>query len=46
MSVGSVGIPRLQDLAYIEIAIANVAQGATFEQVRRALVDRAAAGRA
>ncbi|MFD9906126.1 hypothetical protein [Streptomyces sp. NPDC059063] len=43
MSVGGVGIPRLQDLAYIEVAIGNVAKGATFEQVRRALVDRAAA---
>jgi hypothetical protein len=43
VSVGGVGIPRLQDLAYIEVAIGNVAQGATFEQVRRALVDRSAA---
>lgn len=42
MSVGGVGIPRLQDLAYIEVALGQVAQGATFEQVRRALVDRAA----
>ncbi|MFD0267709.1 hypothetical protein ACFVGY_14090 [Streptomyces sp. NPDC127106] len=36
------GIPRLQDLAYVEVALLQVAQGATFEQVRRALVDRAA----
>ncbi|MFI1519423.1 hypothetical protein [Kitasatospora cineracea] len=43
MSVGGAGIPRLQDLAYIEVALGNVARGATFEQVRRALVDRAAA---
>ncbi|MFN2503680.1 MAG: hypothetical protein ABR540_05515 [Acidimicrobiales bacterium] len=42
MSVGGVGIPRLQDLSYIEVAIAQVAAGATFEQVRRALVARAA----
>lgn len=42
MSVGGSGIPRLQDLAYIEVAIGQVANGATFEQVRRALVQRAA----
>lgn len=42
MSVGGVGIPRLQDLAYIEVAAAQVAAGANFEQIRRALVTRAA----
>lgn len=42
MSVGGSGIPRLQDLSYIEVAVVQVAAGATFEQVRRALVGRAA----
>lgn len=42
MSVGGVGIPRLQDLSYVEVAVAQVAAGATFEQVRKALVARAA----
>lgn len=42
MSVGGSGIPRLQDLSYVEVAIANLAKGATFEQVRRSIVDRAA----
>lgn len=41
MSVGGHGIPRLQDLTYIEVAAANVAAGATFEQIRRALIARA-----
>ncbi|TCO65868.1 hypothetical protein [Actinocrispum wychmicini] len=43
MSVGGSGIPRLNDLAYLEVAITNAAAGATFEQIRRALVDRASA---
>ncbi len=38
MSVGGRGIPRLQDLSYIEVAVRQVAAGATFEQVRRGLV--------
>jgi hypothetical protein len=42
MSVGGAGIPRLQDLSYIEVAVTQVAAGATFEQLRRALVTRAA----
>lgn len=42
MSVGGVGIPRLQDLSYIEVAVGQVAAGANFEQIRRSLADRAA----
>jgi hypothetical protein len=42
VSAGGAGIPRLQDLSYIEIAAGGVAAGATFEQVRRALVGRGA----
>lgn len=42
MSVGGSGIPRLQDLSYLEVAATNVAAGASFEQIRRALVTRAA----
>lgn len=42
MSVGGSAIPRLQDLSYIEVAVDQVAAGATFEQVRRGLVSRAA----
>jgi hypothetical protein len=42
MSVGGAGIPRLQDLTYVEVAISQVAAGATFEQIRRALVAHAA----
>lgn len=42
MSVGGTGIPRLQDLSYVEVAVGQVAAGATFEQVRRGLVSRAA----
>ncbi len=42
MSVGGSGIPRLQDLSYIEVAVQLVAAGATFEQIRRGLVGRAA----
>lgn len=42
MSAGGAGIPRLQDLSYLEVAAGQLAAGATFEQVRRALVSRAA----
>lgn len=42
MSVGGAGIPRLQDLSYVEVAVAQVAAGGTFEQVRRAIVGQAA----
>lgn len=42
MSVGGTGIPRLQDLSYVEVAAAQVSAGATFEQIRRALASRAA----
>lgn len=42
MSVGGKGIPRLQDLSYIEVAVSHVAADADFESIRRALVDRAA----
>lgn len=42
MSAGGSGIPRLQDLTYVEVAAAQVAAGATFEQIRRALVTQAA----
>lgn len=42
MSVGGKGIPRLQDLSYLEVAATGVAAGATFEQIRRSLVNRAA----
>jgi len=41
MSVGGSGIPRLQDLSYIEVAIRHITAGATFEQIRRGLVTRA-----
>ncbi|GAA0281917.1 hypothetical protein GCM10010302_19690 [Streptomyces polychromogenes] len=43
MSVGGAGIPRLQDLAYVEVAALGVAGGFTFEQIRCALVNWAAA---
>lgn len=42
MSVGGSGIPRLQDLSYVEVAVRHVAAGANFEQIRRGLVERAA----
>lgn len=42
MSVGGAGIPRLQDVSYIEVAASAVAAGASFEQIRRALVARGA----
>ncbi|MEU6462590.1 hypothetical protein [Streptomyces sp. NPDC046976] len=35
------GIPRLQELAYIETAALAVARGESFEQIRVAMVDRA-----
>jgi hypothetical protein len=42
VSVGGSGIPRLQDLSYVEVAITSVAKGENFEQIRRGLVARAA----
>jgi hypothetical protein len=42
VSAGGAGIPRLQDLSYLEVAVGQLAAGATFERVRRALVSRAA----
>ncbi|MFG3525195.1 hypothetical protein ACGF8B_00460 [Streptomyces sp. NPDC047917] len=42
MSVGGVGIPRLQELIYVETAARAVAEGSTFEQIRVAIVRRAA----
>ena len=41
MSVGGAGIPRLQDLSYFEAALTALVGGATFEQVRRAILERA-----
>ena len=41
MSAGGSGIPRLQDLSYIEVAMVALLQDATFEQIRRSLIDRA-----
>src|SRR3954468_7626867 len=41
MSTGGKAIPRLQDLSYFEVALEGVRQGLRFEQIRRALVDRA-----
>lgn len=34
----STGIPRLQELSFLEVAARRVAEGATFEDVRRSLV--------
>jgi hypothetical protein len=42
MSVGGSGIPRLQDISYIEVAVGQVAAGANFDQIRRAVISRAA----
>ncbi|MFE3941696.1 hypothetical protein ACFXPV_07445 [Streptomyces sp. NPDC059118] len=42
MSVGGAGIPRLQELTYVETAARKVAEGGTFEQIRVAIVRRAA----
>ena len=36
---GGRGIPRLQELSFLEVAIRGVAGGATFEEIRRHLVD-------
>ncbi len=41
MSTGGRAIPRLQDLSYFEVAGEQVAQGSSFEEIRRALVRRA-----
>ncbi|UZK55297.1 hypothetical protein NEH16_15235 [Streptomyces drozdowiczii] len=43
MSVGGAGIPRLQELTYIESAALAVARGETFERIRLAILDRAEA---
>ncbi|MFE7457925.1 hypothetical protein [Streptomyces sp. NPDC057554] len=42
MSVGGAGIPRLQELAYIELAACAVAEGLPFDRIRRVLVAHAA----
>ncbi|MER8028967.1 hypothetical protein ABTZ78_08395 [Streptomyces bauhiniae] len=42
MSVGGAGIPRLQELSYIETAALAVVRGDSFEQIRVAMVDQAA----
>ncbi|MFJ8336277.1 hypothetical protein [Streptomyces sp. NPDC094437] len=41
MSVGGAGIPRLQELSYIETAATAVARGKSFEQIRLAMVNQA-----
>lgn len=41
-SVGGAGIPRMQDLSYLDVVIRSVGDGRTFEQIRRDLVGRAA----
>ncbi|MFJ5653783.1 hypothetical protein ACIQD5_10715 [Streptomyces microflavus] len=41
MSVGGAGIPRLQELTYIESAALAVAGGEPFERIRLAILDRA-----
>ncbi|MET9097196.1 hypothetical protein ABZX72_34530 [Streptomyces cyaneofuscatus] len=42
MSVGGTGIPRLNELTYVETAALAVEAGKTFEEIRLAIVDRAA----
>ncbi len=42
MSVGGSGIPRLQHLSYLEVGALQVREGASFEQIRRAVVSQAA----
>ncbi len=41
MSTGGRAIPRLQDLSYFEVTMGSLLRGATFEDVRRVVVDRA-----
>jgi hypothetical protein len=41
VSSGGTAIPRLQDLTYFEVTMAELRQRSTFEQIRQALVDRA-----
>ncbi|MDQ0985481.1 hypothetical protein [Streptomyces sp. V2I9] len=41
MSVGGAGIPRLQELTYVESAALAVARGEPFEKIRLAILDRA-----
>lgn len=43
MSVGGAGIPRLQELTYVEAAALAVAEGKPFERIRLAILDRAEA---
>jgi hypothetical protein len=43
MTTGGSGIPRLQELSYLEVAAQGVADGCTFEEIRRRLVDHMAA---
>ena len=39
MTTGGKGIPRLQELSYLEVAAQAVAGGSSFEDIRRELVD-------
>ena len=39
MTTGGTGIPRLQELSYLEVAAAAIADRCTFEEIRRRLVD-------
>ncbi|MFG2615684.1 hypothetical protein [Streptomyces anulatus] len=41
MSVGGAGIPRLQELAYVESAALAVSEGQPFERIRLAILNRA-----
>jgi hypothetical protein len=43
MTTGGSGIPRLQELSYLEVAAKGVAADCTFEEIRRRLVDHMAA---
>src|ERR1035438_8890437 len=43
MTTGGSGIPRLQELSYLEVAAQGVVDGCTFEEIRRRLVDHMAA---
>jgi hypothetical protein len=39
MTTGGTGIPRLQELSYLEVVALAVGEGATFEEVRRRMVE-------
>lgn len=41
MTAQGTAIPRLQDLSYFEVAMSQLLRGATFEEVRRSVVERA-----